>query len=153
MSNISIRRATVADAPAIAKIHYDALDEFHPFYAAFFKTHPKDILSSTIPAAFAKPEQSFQVAVDEASGAIVGFIRTRDVATKEPELASVDKASKDSDKEEQVSEPSPFGPKEYAKPVWERFSKKDDELDDLRDEVTKGQRFICTCTSTHSNPP
>ena len=147
MSNISIsvRRATVADAPAIAKIHYDALDEFHPFYAAFFKTHPKDILSSTIPAAFAKPEQSFQVAVDDTSGAIVGFIRTSDVAAKEPEPARVDEASKDSDKEKQAGAgSSPFGPKEYVKPVWERFSKKDDELDDLRDEVTKGQRFICT---------
>lgn len=136
---MQVRPATLDDENTIQKIHYIALAPYHDFYAALFSVHPKDLLPTLDGRALRKPSEKFLVAVDSSTDKVVGYVRYQIVDVEEKESAKV------SAKGQVSSQPTPplVTPKEHLKDVWERFNKRDDDLDACREKTIQGQRHIC----------
>lgn len=146
MENINIRPATIDDAPFISQIQYDALEKFHNFYSGFLSTHPRDILPITTKTAINNPKNIFLVAVDAATGEVVGFVRYAIVSEKQPEEANKVEEKENVKSQLDRSQPafaSIYAPKEHVKELWEEFSTRDDEMDACYEGVAKGQKHYC----------
>ncbi|KAK5995977.1 hypothetical protein PT974_04397 [Cladobotryum mycophilum] len=117
---VTIRPATVDDAPSMAQVHYNALELYHDFYGAFFVTHPRDLLPEATASALQNPKNVFLVAVEKGSGVTVGFVRYNVV---EATPARDNEKEKESDKKAE-SGPTIFAVKEHLKELWERFNER-----------------------------
>lgn len=139
MSPITIRPATVADASVIARIHYDALDRFHEFYAAFFVRHPSEAQPIATKFGLEQSENLFLVAEDE-NRSVVGFVRYNMV---DP-TAGEDKTSGNAD-------PSLWAVKEHTKELWDGLNKRDEEMDACIEKAVDGQRHVCEFCRSRSS--
>lgn len=137
MASFILRPASPADAPAIADVHYRAMDKYHEFYAAFFALSPRDILEKLTAAAVQKPEIVYLVAVDEA-GRVVGFVRYTVEAEKKLEAEKKPEAAVSAE-----AGPSPFAVKAHVKELWEEFEKKQVAMDGCYEKTMDGRRHIC----------
>lgn len=146
-ANITIRPGTAADADAISQVHYEALDQFHEFYGAFFKKHPRELVPVMTARAFAKkePAQVFHVAAD--GDDVVGFVR---YCIEEAKDGDEEKAKeeakeevKEEGKEEEEEEESPYACKEAMKELWKAFSDAQATRDEMVDNAAKDQRHMC----------
>lgn len=140
MSAISIRLATIADAKEISDIHYAALDRYHECYAAFFKTHPRDLLPLMTNKALRNPKMTFLAAVDNTTGKIVGFVRYN------IENDSEDKVEEPKTGENPI-EPAPTAPfarKEHLEELWKQLSgPREDAMDACREKAAEGKKHYC----------
>lgn len=148
MSSITIRAATVADSSVIARIHYDALDQFHEFYAALFKIHPRDSLPISSKEALEKGEHVFLVAEDAASE-VVGWVRYHTVDAVDGKTKDVVEKEK---KEDSSAAPAGalWAPKEHLKDLWDRFCERTEEVDSCYEKGADGKRHICEFTIEYS---
>ncbi len=140
-AGITIRPGTMADADAISQAHYEALDQFHEFYGAFFKMHPRELVPVMTGRAFAKtrPVQVFYVAEDGAD--VVGFVRySVDEAKEGGDVKEEEEEKKGEEKEE---EESPYACKEALNEVWKAFSDAQAPRDAMVENATKGRRHMC----------
>ncbi|CAM1502764.1 Fc.00g075400.m01.CDS01 [Cosmosporella sp. VM-42] len=131
---IKIRPAEPSDGTKIAKVHYEALATYHPFYAAFFETHPREILPAATLASLQDSENRFVVAADDEE--VVGFIRYNviDGAEKTEDEGKEDRGG---------SMPKDlFNTKDYMKDLWAEFNAGNDEKDKISKEF-ESQPHIC----------
>jgi hypothetical protein len=144
MNAIEIRPGVPADADAIGRIHHDALDPYQALYIAFFSNHPRDILPKSSLIALQKPDQKVLVAFDVVTKEVVGFIRY-EIADKDNGESKESQANEQTD--ERCLQPLQqlFAPKMHLKDLWDRFSKRDDEMDACYEKEIEGKRHICTC--------
>lgn len=142
MSSITVRPATVADGPVISRIHYEALDTYNEFYAAFLQTHPRDMIPQLTKAALEKTENIFIVAEDAVSGDVVGFIR---YLMEDPA-----EEAKKSDNAPGPAAPSLFGCKKHLKELWDKVNEREDEMDACYEKALKGKRHACELTAISS---
>lgn len=140
MSTISIRPATITDAKDISDIHYAALNRYHECYAAFFKTHPRDLLPLMTEKALRNPKMTFLVAVDDATEKIVGFVRYN------IENGSEDKAEEPKTSED-PTKPAPatqFARKEHLEELWKKLSgPREDAMDACHEKAAEGKKHYC----------
>ncbi|KAM6519254.1 hypothetical protein FALCPG4_012900 [Fusarium falciforme] len=130
MSSITLRPATLADSDAISNIHYEALNRYHVFYAAFFQKHPRDIIRIADRRAIQDPGRTVVVAEVE-GGEIVGFIIYQ--------IANSN--SNKSEDDTRDGPPLPISePKEHLRELWDRFNERNAEMDKCKEEATKGQK-------------
>ncbi|KAI8660292.1 N-acetyltransferase domain-containing protein [Fusarium keratoplasticum] len=138
MASIALRPATLADSDAISNIHYEALNRYHVFYAAFFQKHPRDIIRIADRGAIQDPGRTVVVAEEE-GGEIVGFIIYQ--------IANSNSNKSDEDTRDgpplSISEP-----KEHLKELWDRFNERNAEMDKCKEEAIKGQKHYGTFPST-----
>ncbi|KAM6518712.1 hypothetical protein FSOLCH5_007473 [Fusarium solani] len=129
MSSITLRPATLTDSDAISNIHYEALNRYHVFYAAFFQKHPRDIIRIADRGAIQDPGRT--VVVAEEGGEIVGFI-----------IYQI--ANSNSNKSEEDTRDGPplsiSEPKEHLRELWDRFNERNAEMDKCKEEAIKGQK-------------
>lgn len=129
MSSITLRPATLTDSDAISNIHYEALNRYHVFYAAFFQKHPRDIIRIADCGAIQDPGRT--VVVAEEGGEIVGFI-----------IYQI--ANSNSNKSEEDTRDGPplsiSEPKEHLRKLWDRFNERNAEMDKCKEEAIKGQK-------------
>ncbi|UPK94084.1 hypothetical protein LCI18_005019 [Fusarium solani-melongenae] len=131
MSSITLRPATLADSDAISNIHYEALNRYHVFYAAFFQKHPRDIIRIADRGAIQDPGRTVVVAEEEEGGEIVGFIIYQ--------IANSN--SNKSDEDTRDGPPLPISePKEHLRELWDRFNERNAEMDKYKEESIKGQK-------------
>lgn len=137
LANITIRRGTPADADPISQAHYEALDQFHAFYGAFFKTHPRDLIPKMTARAFPKegPSPNVFYVAEEAAGDVVGFVR---YSIEEAKEEGVKETEEGKEKEE-----SPYGCKEELKGVWKEFTDAQAERDTMLENAAQGRRHMC----------
>ncbi|RSM06280.1 hypothetical protein CDV31_009217 [Fusarium ambrosium] len=132
MSSITLRPATLADSAAISNIHYEALNRYHVFYAAFFQKHPRDIIRIADSGAIQDPGRTVVVAEEEGGGEIVGFI-----------IYQI--ANSNSNKSEEDTRDGPVlsisEPKEHLRELWDRFNERNVEMDAIKEEAIKGQKY------------
>ncbi|KAH8901137.1 acyl-CoA N-acyltransferase [Thozetella sp. PMI_491] len=128
MESIDIRPATVDDAASIAHVHYQALNTYHEFYAAFFAVHPRDSVPKSTASALQSLGQNFVVAVDTSSGEIVGFIRYHFVDAEKVEEKTVNTV------------PSLFAPKDHLKDLWAKFCDREDDMDVCYLNASRGKK-------------
>ena len=148
MMPITFRPATTDDLSAINRIHYDALEQWHDFYGAFFALHPRELLPRLNARAMRIPSQIFLVAVEQDE--VVGFVRYQMVdATGAPEGEGPAQGG------DEVVEPiaALAKPKEHLKELWERFSERDAAMDECYGKAAGGRRHACErlrllCTAT-----
>ncbi|KAH7258536.1 acyl-CoA N-acyltransferase [Fusarium solani] len=130
MSSITLRPATLTDSDAISNIHYEALNRYHVFYAAFFQKHPRDIIRIADRGAIQDPGRT--VVVAEEGGEIVGFI-----------IYQI--ANSNSNKSEEDTRDGPplsiSEPKEHLRELWDRFNERNAEMDKCKEEAIKGQKY------------
>ncbi|KAJ3486995.1 hypothetical protein NLG97_g6510 [Lecanicillium saksenae] len=141
--NITIRRGTPADISAIVQAHYEALDQFHQFYAAFFKKHPSELIPVMTKKAFDKePPAVFYVAEDQTTTTeegkpdVVGFVR---YSIEEAKDASKEEEENEDGKEEE----SPYACKEALKGVWKEFCDAQAKRDETMENAAQGRRHMC----------
>ncbi|KAF7552883.1 hypothetical protein G7Z17_g4062 [Cylindrodendrum hubeiense] len=143
MSSLTIRPATIADKDAIFSVHYEALPLYHEFYGALFRVHPRELLPMLTERALKNPTFVFLVA--EMEGSVVGFIRYSIVEEQSPD-ATHEKSEGDITANKEVkskkSSPPLIGPKEHLEEIWDRFNKRDVEMDASKEEAVKGQRHF-----------
>ncbi|RSL43766.1 hypothetical protein CEP53_011551 [Fusarium sp. AF-6] len=145
MSSITLRPATLADSAAISNIHYEALNKYHVFYAAFFQKHPRDIIRIADTGAIQDPGRTVVVAEEEGGGEIVGFI-----------IYQI--ANSNSNKSEEDTRDGPVlsssEPKEHLRELWNRFNERNVEMDKVKEEAVKGQKHYGMFSSIKlvSNP-
>lgn len=150
-ANMTIRLGTAADANAISQAHYEALDQFHEFYGAFFKKHPRELVPVMTARAFAKkePVQVFYVAAD--GDDVVGFVRYcieeakdgDDDDEKKKKKKEGEEEGKTEAKEGEEEEESPYACKEAMKEVWKAFNDAQAKRDEMVENVAKDQRHMC----------
>lgn len=144
MSAPKIRLATLADKDAIFHVHYQALMQHHDFYGALFKTHPRELLPMLTERALKNP--TFVYLAAELEGSVVGFIRYSIVEAQDPDAAEKkaegENIAKDKDNQKPPRPPL-ISPKDHLKDIWDRFNKRDDEMDACKQEAVKGQRHYC----------
>ncbi|KAM5345190.1 hypothetical protein ACJ41O_011052 [Fusarium nematophilum] len=121
----TIRPATVSDCAAISHVHYEALNPYHVFYAAFFRKHPRDLTPIATLNALNDPSVYFLVAED--AGEVVGFIRYKVNGGFEDDTA-------------QAPPPSVWQVKEHMKQLWETFNERLPEMDALKEKTVNGQK-------------
>ena len=140
MSAISIRPATIADAKEISEIHYAALDRYHECYAAFFKTHPRDLLPLLTDKALKDPKMIFLAAIDDATEKMVGFVRYK-IENDSEHKAEEPKTS------EAHTEPAPAGPfarKEHLEELWKKLSgPREEAMDACHEKAAEGKKHYC----------
>ena len=140
MSAISTRRATIAEAAEIFNVHYAALAKYHECYAAFFETHPRDLLPSMTEKALRNPELIFLVAVDDTTGKVVGFVRYK--FENDPEDKAEEK--KRSAESVEAAPVSPFTPKEHLKELWAKLNGPCKEaMDACHEKAAEGKKHYC----------
>ncbi|OAA80500.1 Acyl-CoA N-acyltransferase [Akanthomyces lecanii RCEF 1005] len=141
-ANITIRPGTAADADAISQVHYEALDQFHEFYGAFFKKHPRELVPLMTARAFAKkePAQIFYVAAD--GDDVVGFVRYCIEEAKDGDEEKAKEQVKEEGKKEEEEEESPYACKEAMKELWKAFSDAQAKRDEMVDNAAKDQRHM-----------
>lgn len=137
-SVITLRPATLADSDAISSVHYEALDRYHVFYAAFFQKHPREIIRTAAQRAVQDPGRTVVVAEAEGGGEIVGFIIYR--------IANSNSNKSEEEEEDTRQEPavSILEPKKHLKELWDRFNERNAEMDACREEAVKGQKHYGT---------
>lgn len=138
--NTTIRNATAADASAIAQVHYDALDAFHDFYAAFFQNHPRVTLKKSTQKALTNPENHFLIAETE-QGRIAGFVRYT-VHESAPSTQEV-KEEITKDPEPKATEPSLFAIKDHLKDLWDKFDRRQEEIETCYKKAANNEKHIC----------
>ncbi|UNI17904.1 hypothetical protein JDV02_004211 [Purpureocillium takamizusanense] len=133
---IVIRSATAADQDAIARIHYEALNAYHDFYAAFFRTHPRELLTQSTRRAFAETNFTFLVAEETTinGSETVGFIRYKIVQAR-PDNAQDEKSV-------ESSQPSLLARKDHLEHIWERFTEREKEMDACYEAAATGKRHF-----------
>ncbi|KAF5629013.1 gnat family protein acetyltransferase [Fusarium tjaetaba] len=126
MSSITIRPATIDDSDSIANIHYEALQFYHDFYAAFFQLHPRDLIPLATRNALQNPgQQHFFVA--EQAGEIVGFVRYKEVF-------------KDIKPNSNAKTPaSEWTVKKHMEELWDWFNKRSEEIDASKEKAVDGK--------------
>lgn len=130
---ITLRPGTPADAPAIFKVHYEALSKYHAFYAAFFVNHPREILKQSTVVMLEDPSTRVLVAVNE-EDEVVGFVRWEvhgDAENETPESAAKGAMRM------LVRE------KECLKELFEEFGRLEDEKEKHYDETFQGRNHFC----------
>ncbi|KAL7929888.1 acyl-CoA N-acyltransferase [Trichoderma chlorosporum] len=145
MASVTIRPASPADAPAMADVHHRAQDKYHGFYGAFFVHSTRDIVTQNTARAVRKPENVYLVAVDGASGKVVGFVRYAVVGEKkkeEEEEGKKEKEEEEEEEEEAVAGPSLFGVKEHVKDLWDEFDKKQVAMDECYEKAADGKKHF-----------
>ncbi|KGQ07717.1 hypothetical protein BBAD15_g6939 [Beauveria bassiana D1-5] len=148
-AGIIIRPGTAADADAISRVHYEALDRFHAFYGTFFKKHPRELIPIMTRRAFAetrRPVQVFYVAAEEKGedgeeGDVVGFVRFSIEEAKTEEKKEKEEV-KEKEEEEEEEEESPLACKEALKEVWKAFGEEQAKRDAMLKDAAKGQRHM-----------
>ncbi|KAH6962162.1 acyl-CoA N-acyltransferase [Ilyonectria sp. MPI-CAGE-AT-0026] len=141
MSASMIRLATLADKDAIFHVHYQALMQHHEFYGALFKTHPRELLPMLTERALKNP--TFVYLAAELEGSVVGFIRYSIVEAQDPDAAEKKAEDENIAKEKDNQKPPRpplISPKDHLKEIWDRFNKRDEEMDACKQEAVKGQR-------------
>lgn len=151
-ANITIRRATLADASSITQAHYEALEAYHDFYGAFFKTHPGEFMPGLTEKALKKtPEKGaggnvFLVAeeVKEVDGVckrdVVGFVRHEVKNGKE----KAEDSKEDQEEEGKAEkEESPYACKEILQSVWKEFCDVQAARDAMVEKCANGKEHIC----------
>lgn len=144
MTTVQIRRATLADKDTIFRVHYEALATFHDFYAAFFKTNPRDSMPVATGTALKDPDNVFLVA--EEAGRVVGFIRYSLVGS------DVKAGEEVGGKEDDVKGArfKLWEPKEHLVEMWKRLNERDVEMDACKEMAVNGKSHICKCAqATH----
>ncbi|KAF5237914.1 hypothetical protein FANTH_10525 [Fusarium anthophilum] len=127
MASITIRPATIDDSDSIANIHYEALQFYHDFYAAFFQLHPRDLIPLATRNALQDPgQQHFLVA--EQAGETVGFVRYKEVF-------------KDKIKPNSNAKPaaSVWTVKKHMEELWDWFNKRSEEIDASKEKAVDGK--------------
>ncbi|KAG9498619.1 hypothetical protein J7337_009427 [Fusarium musae] len=126
MSSITIRPATIDDSDSIANIHYEALQFYHDFYAAFFQLHPRDLIPLATRNALQNPgQQHFLVA--EQAGEIVGFVRYKEVF-------------KDIKPNSNAKPPaSVWTVKKHMEELWDWFNKRSEDIDASKEKAVDGK--------------
>ncbi|KAK7422186.1 hypothetical protein QQZ08_009654 [Neonectria magnoliae] len=139
MSFATIRPATIADKDAICRVHYEALTLYHEFYGALFSLHPKDLVP--ILTERAMNNSTFVFLVAELEGSVVGFIRYSIVEAKgnKPKGGMADDMQL---AETSSSPPAIVTQKKHLEEIWERFSRRDAEMDTCKEDTIKGQRHF-----------
>ncbi|KZL79791.1 gnat family acetyltransferase [Colletotrichum incanum] len=137
---VVIRTAREGDSNAIAKVYYAALDLFNDFYAAFFESHPKDILPLSTRASLRDPKNHILVAALPESDAVVGFIKYNVIgATETLDAPTLGKSMQPS--ESQPIVPSFLTIKPHMKELWERFGHpREDEMDECYVNAVNGRK-------------
>ncbi|PTB63404.1 acyl-CoA N-acyltransferase [Trichoderma citrinoviride] len=146
MASISIRQGTPADASSIADVHYRAQEKYHGFYGAFFVNSPREILTRATGFAVRRRENVYLVAVDDADGRVVGFVRyavkgEEVKGTTAEEGEGVERDEDEEEDEEKVG-PSLFAVKEHLKALWEEFDGKQGAMDECYEKAANGRRHI-----------
>lgn len=131
---VTVRQGVLTDAPAISKVHYDALARYHPFYAAFFINHPRDILPQSTAEALQDPKTRFLMAVGD-EDEVVGFVRYEVLREAEDEASNKSTASA-----------SLFSRKEYLEDLWEEFGTADAEKEVHYSKTFEGRNHYCVST-------
>ncbi|KAJ4165730.1 hypothetical protein LMH87_007350 [Akanthomyces muscarius] len=147
-ANITIRPGTAADADAISQVHYEALDQFHEFYGAFFKKHPREMLPLMTAQAFAKKEPAWVFYVAEEGDDVVGFVRycfeeakDSDEKKEKKEEEKVD-GKEEGEKKKKKEEESPYACKEELKELWKAFNDAQTKAEETVENAAKGQRHM-----------
>jgi hypothetical protein len=139
MISIHIRAATIRDAAAISRIHYEAQDRYNAFYEAVWTSHPRDFLLPLTTLAMEYSKSVFLVATCDTSSEVLGFIRYNIIdpsaAVAEPEIKS----------ERQLSLE---GHRPKTKPhlieLWKKFEDpREEEKDACYAKIHQGRRHTC----------
>lgn len=133
---ITLHPGTPADAPAIFKVHYEALSKYHAFYAAFFVNHPRDILKQSTAVMLDDPSTRVLVAVKD-DEEVVGFVRWEvhgDVEKETPKSAAMRMLVRE---------------KECLGELFEEFGRLEDEKERHYSETFQGRSHFCMSSPTH----
>ncbi|KAF4339844.1 gnat family protein acetyltransferase [Fusarium beomiforme] len=125
MTSITIRPATLDDSDSIATIHYEALQFYHDFYAAFFQLHPRDLIPLATKNALQNPGMHFLVA--EQAGEIVGFVRYTEVFKDNKPTSNAKPAA------------SVWTVKKHMEEFWAWFNKRSEEIDASKEKAVDGK--------------
>lgn len=128
---VSIRDATEADVQDMFELHYKALEQFHDFYALWFKRHPRDFMSDMVLKMIQSPDKVVRVAEDTKSRRVVGYTAFQLMKNAE-EQKKLDEAQKARDEEEQKNGAPLPGHRQYKenlKEVRESFFSRNDLID------------------------
>lgn len=128
---ITVRPGTASDAPAISRVHHNALLKYHTFYSAFFEMPIQNILPLSNAAALKDPVTRYIVAV--CGEEIVGFVRFEVLDG----IAKEEKVGGNSTKRL-------FTPKNYMKDLWTEFCTHDAEKEFLYSESFQSKKHICS---------
>lgn len=141
--DVVIRHATAADAESIARIHYEALQLYHDFYAAFLAVHPRISLPKSTAQALANPKASFLVAQSNHTLEILGFIRYR---VENPSATSAE-AEVPADTPTETTGASLFAAKNHLKDLWERLQGTEAPINECYEQMSKGETHACMCNN------
>lgn len=132
MASITIRPATIDDSDAIANIHYEALQFYHDFYAAFFQLHPRDLIPLATRNALQNPGQQHFLVAEEA-GETAGFVRYKEVfKDKKPNSNAKPPASV-------------WTVKKHMEELWDWFNKRSEEIDASKEKAVDGKDHFGKC--------
>jgi hypothetical protein len=132
MSSITIRPATIDDSDSIANIHYEALQFYHDFYAAFFQLHPRELIPLATKNALQNPgQQHFLVA--EQAGKIVGFVRYKEIIKNNKPNSNAKPAT------------SVWTVKKHMEELWAWFNERSEEIDASKEKAVDGQDHFGKC--------
>lgn len=141
METIQIRPATVEDAYPISQVQNQALNRYHEFYAGFWTNHPRDVLPISTESALKNSKNTFFVAIDTATGNVVGFIRYHVVLPEDMEEEGDPAPAGSNQTQSTVSQL--YAPKDHMKELWKKFCERDDEMDAVYMSAAKGRKHLC----------
>lgn len=141
---VTIRAATVADVPDMFEAHYKALEQFHDFYALWFKRHPRDFMSDMSLKMVQNPTKEVMVAEDTESHRVVGYVSFQVMKNAE-EQKKIDDAEKAREEEEQKNGAPLPGYKEYRECLTEvrkAFFSRNDLIDAAFEKSQQGKPYL-----------
>lgn len=137
--DVVIRHATAADAKSIADIHYDALQLYHDFYAAFLAVHPRISLPKSTARALANPRASILVAQSKTTLEIIGFVRYH---VENPTGTSAE-AQASANTQPENTGASLFAAKDHLSELWEQLQDTEAPIKECYEQISKDQTHAC----------
>ncbi|KAK2608838.1 hypothetical protein QQS21_002551 [Conoideocrella luteorostrata] len=135
-----VRSAISTDAEAIASVHYNALQLYHDFYAAFFVNHPRILISTLTKQALQDARNIFLVAVDRANQNVLGFIRYNIVDPNANTLKLDDSRNPAVIEQDNAAL---LAPKPHLEEIWQRIQDTEAHMDKCYESSSRGQKHAC----------